>query len=102
MLEVILIFAGVLVILELFKHHFTKGLLKYGIVALALLFVFLLASSYFDLGAFFNKENTFSKTGAVIAEDVDEDIENVDLRGSKTLKTLSEKTKDFIRHILDS
>lgn len=97
----ILIFAGVLVVLELFKHHFTKGLLKYGVIAVVLLFLFLIVSSYFDLGAFFAKDNTFSKTGAVISEDVSDDIKDIDIAKSKTVQTLGEKTKEFIRNLLD-
>lgn len=102
LLEIILIFVGILVILELFKHHFTKGLLKYGVAALILLFVFLLVSAYFDLGTFFSKDNTFAKTGAVIADDVSEDLEHINIDKSKTVETLGDKIKEMIRNLLDS
>ncbi len=91
----------VLTVLELFKHHFTKSLFKYMIMAIVLIFVLLIASAYVDLGSFFSQDNTFAKTGAVIADDVTEDLEDLDLSESKTLETIEEKTKDFFHKLID-
>ena len=92
---------AVIILLELFKHHFTKSLFKYMIYFVVFLFILLIVSAYFDLGSFFDRDNTFSKTGSVIAEDVSEDIEEFDISKSKVLETLGEKTRDILKKLLD-
>lgn len=101
-LLIIIIAIGILVVLELFKHHFTKSLFKNLILVLLAIFALLIISAYVDLGSFFSKENTFSQTGQVIAENVGEDLKEIDLKESETLNTIEQKTKDFLKKILDS
>jgi hypothetical protein len=61
----------------------------------------MIASSFIDLGTFFDKDNTFAKTGAVVVEDVTEDIEKIDWANLETLETAEEKTKEFLRDLLE-
>ena len=101
-LLVIGIVLGILILLELLKHHFTKGLMKYMIICLILILVLLILSSYIDFGALVGKESTFAKTGAVIAEGVEKDVEDIDFDESKTLAAFSEKTKEFLQKAFDN
>tara|TARA_Y100000310_G_C20437643_1_gene694491 strand:+ start:383 stop:694 length:312 start_codon:yes stop_codon:yes gene_type:complete len=101
LLGIIIALAVALVVLELFKHHFTKSLFKYLMVSLVIIFLLLIVSSFLDLGSFFDQDNTFAKTGAVIAEDVSEDIDGFDPRESETLQTIGDKVKEFLQNLID-
>ncbi|MDP3727847.1 MAG: hypothetical protein Q8R18_00165 [bacterium] len=102
LLVIILIVIGILIVLELFKHHFTKGLMKYLVVGIVLIFLLLVASAYIDFGELLGEGSTFASTGQVIAEGVSDDLEDVNIEESETLQTLSEKTKEFFQKILEN
>ena len=100
-LAIILIIVVILIVMELIKHHFTKGIMKYLIVAIVLLFLLLIASAYMDFGALIGKESTFSQTGKVIADGVSDDLKDIDIKGSETLKIIGEKTEELFRNLLN-
>lgn len=101
LLIVILVIIGILILLELFKHHITKGIIKYLIIFIILIFVFLISSAYIDFGDFIGEGSTFSNTGHAIAEGISDDFEDVNIKESETLNTLGEKTKEFFKEILE-
>jgi len=101
-LLIIGILIGILIVLEMFKHHFTKNLFKYLMIFVIVLFTILILSAYIDLGSFFSKDNTFSQTGEVIAEGVSEDVEKIDFNQFKIFDILEEKTKEILNKLLDS
>lgn len=101
LLTVILVIIGILILMELFKHHFTKGIIKYFIVFLILAFLLLIASAYIDFGDYVGEGSTFANTGHAIAEGVTDDLEQVDIEESETVQTLGEKTKEFFQKLLE-
>ncbi|HIH14902.1 MAG: hypothetical protein QT08_C0014G0007 [archaeon GW2011_AR17] len=101
LLAIVLVFIGILIVLELFKHHFTKGLMKYLIVGIVLLFLLLIASAYIDFAALLGEGSTFASTGEVIAEGVRDDVKDIDIDKSETVQTISEKTKEFFQKLLE-
>jgi len=102
LLALVIAVVAILVILELFKHHFTKSLMKYMIFIIVFIFILLIVSAYVDFGSLIGKDSTFSHTGAVIAEGVSDDADTFDFTESETLTTISEKTKEFFRNIIDN
>tara|TARA_Y100000310_G_scaffold345568_1_gene466725 strand:+ start:4418 stop:4732 length:315 start_codon:yes stop_codon:yes gene_type:complete len=94
--------AVILIVLELFKHHFTKNLFKWLVYSVIFIFILLMLSAYIDLGSFFAQDNTFAKTGQVIADDVQDDIKDIDIDEIDTLDTIEERIKNWIRNTLDN
>ena len=101
LLIIIIALIVILIVLELFKHQFTKSLMKYLIIIIILIFILLVASAYVDFGDFLGEGTTFSNTGAAIAEGVSDDVEEIDITESETLQTISEKTKEFLKKIIE-
>ena len=101
LLAIVIAVIVILVLMELFKHHFTKGLVKYLAIFIVLVFVLLIASAYVDFGDYVGEGSTFSNTGHAIADGVTDDLEDVDIKESETLNTLGEKTKDFFSDLLE-
>ena len=101
LLELIVVVIALLIIFELFKHHFTKGILKYFIIFVVVLFILLIASAYIDFGSILGEGSTFSNTGQAIAGGVSNDLEGVDIQGSDTLHTIGEKISDYFKQLLD-
>ena len=90
-----------LIFLEIFKHHITKNIFKFSIFAIIFIIMLLIASSYLDLSSFFSEDNTFVKTGAIVTEDLSEDINNIEWGEIETFKTIEEKMKNAINNILE-
>ena len=101
LLAIVIALGIILIVLELFKHHFTKNLFKYLIYGVVLIFILLILSSYLDLGSFFSQDNTFAKTGQVIAKDVENDIEDISWDEIDTFDTIEEKLKDWIGKLIE-
>ena len=102
LLLVIAVVVGILILIEVFKHHFTKSLLKYFIILGILVLTLLIASAYIDFGTLIGQGSTFSQTGHVIVDGVSSDVKDIDITHSETLSTISEKTKDFFQNLLDN
>lgn len=101
LLILILVIIGILILLELFKHHLTKGIMKYLIIFIILIFILLITSAYIDFGDYVGEGSTFANTGHAIADGVTDDLENIDIEESETLNTIGEKTKDFFKKLLE-
>lgn len=101
LLIVILVVVGILILLELFKHHFTKGIIKYLVISIILIFVLLIASAYIDFGDYVGEGSTFSNTGHAIADGVTDDLDDVDIKDSETIQTIGEKIKEFFSQFLE-
>ncbi len=102
LLAIVVVILVAFFLLELFKHKFTKNIFRYFIVGLIFLVLLMFLASFFDLSNFFSPDNTFAKTGSVIAEDVQQDIENIEWEDLNIIDTAEKKTKDFLRDILES
>ncbi len=101
LLTIIIAVIVILVLIELFKHHFTKGLVKYLAISIIFIFILLIASAYIDFGDYVGEGSTFSNTGHAIADGVADDVEDVDIRDSETLNRMGEKTKEFFSNLLE-
>ena len=100
-LAIFIVLIVAFLLLEVFKHNITKNMFKYFVSFIIFIVILMIVSSYIDLGSFFDKDNTFAKTGAVVVEDVSEDIGNIDWSNLETLETAEEKTKEFLRDLLE-
>lgn len=98
---IIVVVLAILILAELFKHHFTKGLVKYLIIFVILIFILLVASAYIDFGDYIGEGSTFANTGHAIADGVTDDVEKIDIKESQTLETFKEKTKEFFQKIVE-
>ena len=101
LLELIIVIIAILILFELFKHHFTKGLLKYLVIFVILIFILLIASAYIDFGSLLGQGSTFSNTGQAISNGVGSDLKDVDIGGSDTLHAIGEKITDFFKQIVE-
>lgn len=101
LLELILVIIAILIIFELFKHHFSKGLVKYFLIFIVVIFILLIASAYIDFGSLLGQGSTFSNTGQAIAGGVSNDLHGVDIQNSDTLHALGEKISDFFKQLLE-
>ncbi len=101
LLELIIVIIAILILFELFKHHFTKGLVKYLVIFLILIFILLIASAYIDFGSLLGQGSTFSNTGQAISNGVGNDLKDVDFGGSDTLHAMGEKITDFFKQLLE-
>jgi hypothetical protein len=101
----LLIFAIIMVIslvlMEMLKHHFTKSFMKYIVLGVIFIIALLFISATVDLGAFFDKDNTFAKTGSVILDDVRDDVQKINIGDLEVLGTVDEKTREGLHDILD-
>lgn len=102
LLVIIGVIVGMIVLVELFKHHFTKGLMKYMVLFFILLLVLLVASAYIDFGQFIGRGSTFAETGSAIAEGVEKDLEGLDLKESETIDKVSKKAEEFFENLFDA
>tara|TARA_Y100000310_G_C19941765_1_gene472867 strand:- start:3 stop:317 length:315 start_codon:yes stop_codon:yes gene_type:complete len=101
LLAIFIVLIVAFLLLEVFKHNITKNMFKYFVAFIIFIVILMVVSAFIDLGTFFDKDNTFAKTGAVIVEDVSEDIESIDWANLETLETIEEKTKEFLRDLLE-
>ena len=93
LLAIVVVILVAFFLLELFKHKFTKNIFRYFIVGLIFLVLLMFLASFFDLSNFFSPD---------IAEDVQQDIENIEWEDLNIIDTAEKKTKDFLRDILES
>ena len=87
LLAIFIVLIVAFLLLEVFKHNITKNMFKYFVAFIIFIVILMVVSAFIDLGTFFDKDNTFAKTGAVIVEDVSEDIESIDWANLETLET---------------
>ena len=102
LLAIVIVLLVAFFLLELVKHKLTKNIFRYFITGIIFLVVLMFLAAFFDLGDFFSQDNTFAKTGSVVAEDVQEDIESIDWFDLNILETAGEETKEFLKDILES
>mgnify|MGYP006447613875 CR=1 FL=1 len=101
LVAIILILVGLIIVLELVKHHFTKSFIKYIIIGIVFLGIILIASAYVDLGSIIGKDSTFSNTGLVISEGVTEDLKKINFKDSEILDSVEETSKNLAQKAID-
>ncbi len=102
--EIILVLLLLFFIVEAFKHSFSKRVIKLGITIFVILIVLVVAGYYFNLGEFFAPDSMFSKTGASVVTDVQEniDLEDLNINLDDTLDLLGDIGSDGFDYIKKS
>jgi hypothetical protein len=88
-------------LMEWSKHNLQKNLMKYVIVAIFFVIGLLILSAYIDLGSIFGQGSTFSNTGNVIVDNIEDNTDKFNPLDWGIWDTINEKGKEILRKVID-